>query len=258
MHKSPIKEPLSRTHWTFIGFYPEAPLHSMATKGSNIMQQKPYNQCTKNQPKKPRSVPSIGQPNSYQLFLHHINTSLPLAERLFYCIKNWLQMTLDPWIHRVLQEYQIKWTRIPIQLYPTITSVTSRETFQLVAAKVENLLQKQTVVVTTPCKDQFISCLFSGREKDGSYIPVINLKPLNTFVQKKHFKTESVSMTKDLLQPGDWMCFLDFKDPYLTVPITMKHREYLCFVWDGKILEFTCLSFGLYSAPWVFTKLLIQ
>ena len=65
----------------------------------------------------------------------------------------------------MVQDYQIEWTRIPLQVVPAITSVTSKENFQLMNAEVENLLLKQAVVVVPPCQDQFISRLFSSREK---------------------------------------------------------------------------------------------
>jgi len=111
--------------------------------------------------------------------------------------------------------------------------------------------------VVPPQADQFISRLFLVEKKDkSSFRPVINLKPLNTFIQKEHFKMEGASMIKDLLQQGDWMCSLDLKDAYLAVPIAKEHRKYLRFLWSGRIFEFTCLPFGLCSAPRVFTKLL--
>ena len=122
--------------------------------------------------------------------------------------------------------------------------------------EVKSLLQKQAVTIVPPCRDQFISRLFLVRKKDGSYRPVINLKPLNAFIQKSHFKMEGVSMIKDVLQPGDWMCSLDLKDAYLSVSITKEHQRYLRFLWEGRIFEFTCLPFGLCSAPRTFTKLL--
>jgi len=102
-----------------------------------------------------------------------------------------------------------------------------------------------------------ISRLFLVEKKDKSpFRPVINLKPLNTFIQKEHFKMEGASMIKDLLQSGDWMCSLDLKDAYLTVQIAKEYHKYLRFLWNGRIFEFTCLSFGLCSAPHVFMKLL--
>ena len=120
----------------------------------------------------------------------------------------------------------------------------------------ENLLLKQAVVVVPPCQDQFISRLFLVEKKDGSFRPVVNLKPLNGFIQKEHLKMEGASMIKDLLQPGDWMCSLDLKDAYLTVPIAKEHCKYLCILWDGKVFKFTCLPFVFCSTLRVFTKLL--
>ena len=107
------------------------------------------------------------------------------------------------------------------------------------------------------CIDQFISQLFLVEKKEkSSFIPVINFKPLNTFIQKEHFKMDGAGTIKDLLQPRDWICSLDLKDGYLAVPIAKEHCKYLCFLWNGRIFEFTCLPFGLCSAPRVFTKLL--
>jgi len=48
------------------------------------------------------------------------------------------------------------------------------------------------------------------------------------------------------------MCTLDLKDAYLSVAIVQEPG----FMWNGRILEFTCLPFGLCSAPRTFTKLL--
>jgi len=122
--------------------------------------------------------------------------------------------------------------------------------------EVQGLLVKPAIVVVPPCKDQFISRLFLVQKKDGSHRPMINLKPLNGFVQKQHFKMEGSSMVKDLLQPGDWMCYLNLKDAYHSVSIAKEHRKYLRFIWNGQIFEFTCLPFGLSSAARTFTKLL--
>jgi len=156
----------------------------------------------------------------------------------------------------VVRGYQIEWIREPFQIVPAITTVRSVDASQLVEEEVQDLLVRRAVVMAPPCEDQFVSCLFLVQKKDGSHRPVINLKPLNGFVQKQHFKMEGSRMVKDLLQPGDWMCSLDLKDAYHSVSIAKEHRKYLRFIWNGKIYEFTCLPFGLSSAPQTFTKLL--
>ena len=67
---------------------------------------------------------------------------------------------------------------------------------------------------------------------------------------------EGIHNVKDLLQPGDWLAKVDLKDACFTIPIHALHRQYLRFIFQGKAYQFTCLPFGLSSAPWVFTKTL--
>jgi len=67
---------------------------------------------------------------------------------------------------------------------------------------------------------------------------------------------EGSEMIKDLLRKEDWMCTLDLKDAYLSVAIVQEHQRFLRFMRSGNIIEFTCLPFGLGSAPRTFTKLL--
>ena len=67
---------------------------------------------------------------------------------------------------------------------------------------------------------------------------------------------EGIHTLRDLLRPGDWLGKIDLKDAYLVIPIHQTHRDYLRFQFLGKTYHFTCLPFGLSSAPWVFTKTL--
>lgn len=102
----------------------------------------------------------------------------------------------------------------------------------------------------------FVSNVFLVPKKDGGWRPIINLKSLNNFVASEHFKMEDIRVIKDILQPKDYLAKLDLKDAYFAVPIAVEDRKFLQFEWAGKIFEFTCLPFGLASAPRTFTKLL--
>ena len=46
-------------------------------------------------------------------------------------------------------------------------------------------------------------------EKTGDLRPVINLKPLNQFVQKNHFKMENIQMPMNSVSLGDYIVSLD-------------------------------------------------
>ena len=103
---------------------------------------------------------------------------------------------------------------------------------------------------------QFISNMFLVPKKGGQFRPVINLKALNQFVRPQNFKMEGIQMLKDLFRPGDWLAMVDMKDAYFTIPIHHNHRAFIRFQHKDRVLQFTCLPFGLSSAPWVFTKTL--
>ena len=107
----------------------------------------------------------------------------------------------------------------------------------------------------SPCDNEFISKVFLVPKKTGDFRSVINLKPLNQFVEKIHFKMENIHMALNCISPGDFMVSVDLKDAYFSVPIFQPHRRYLRFLWNFKRYEFTCLPFSYSLAPRVFTKI---
>lgn len=85
---------------------------------------------------------------------------------------------------------------------------------------------------------------------------VLNLKPLNDFIDTKHFKMEDLRTITKILSHGSYMATIDLKDAYYLVPMHQNSKKFLRFMWEKKIFEFQCLPFGLCTAPWVFTKLM--
>ena len=105
--------------------------------------------------------------------------------------------------------------------------------------------------------DQFLSNILLVKKKDGVNRPCINLKALNKFIiQYKHFKMEGLHCLKYLLEKKDFLCKIDLKDSYFSVPLCMSSRKFVRFVWSGNLYEFLCLCFGLGPALRIFSKLL--
>ncbi|KAM8971965.1 sodium-coupled neutral amino acid symporter 1-like [Pelodytes ibericus] len=127
---------------------------------------------------------------------------------------------------------------------------------QMIDAEVRVMLEKGAICPVLDQPTAFISNIFILPKKGGGSRLVINLRNLNMFVSYHHFKMEGIHCLRDLLLSGDWMVKLDLQDAYLTVPIAREHQDWLQFRWDHQTWRFTCLSFGLSSAPWCFTKLL--
>ena len=145
---------------------------------------------------------------------------------------------------------------MPFQIVcPNPISFSDSESL-LIDSEIQAMLDKGAIVKVPHSKDEFLSTLFLVPKKSGDFRPVINLKPLNHFVQKIHFKMESIHTALSNITVGDLMVSLDLKDAYFSIPIFPPHRKYLRFVWRHSCFEFTCLPFGYSLAPRVFTKVL--
>ncbi|KAJ8976566.1 hypothetical protein NQ317_016360 [Molorchus minor] len=67
---------------------------------------------------------------------------------------------------------------------------------------------------------------------------------------------EDARTASKLIRPGNFAATLDLKDAYYSLPILKDHRKYLRFCFRNTLYEFTCLPFGLASAPYTFSKLM--
>ena len=67
---------------------------------------------------------------------------------------------------------------------------------------------------------------------------------------------ENVKLVKDIMQGNDLLTSLDLKDAYFSIPMCSDHHNYLTFSWENVYYAFTCLPFGLSSAPRIFTKVM--
>lgn len=69
---------------------------------------------------------------------------------------------------------------------------------------------------------------FRGKEtsttKSGGHYP-INLKHLNKLSLYQHFKMEGLNSLKNTLLKRNYMCKLDLKDAYFTVPLHIDSRQ---------------------------------
>lgn len=177
------------------------------------------------------------------------------AGRISRFLPAWALLTKDRWVlETVASGLTIDFLTPPIQSTIPPNATMNKVQRALVDQSIVELLAKGAVVETAD--PGFISSIFLIPKKSGAWRPIINLKSLNSFVSKSHFKMEGVVTVRHSVRRGDWLAKLDLQDAYFSVPILPAHTNFLQFRWRGKTYKFLCLPFGLNVAPWAFTKLL--
>ena len=60
-----------------------------------------------------------------------------------------------------------------------------------------------------------------------------------------------------IVNKDNYMASVDLQHTYYLVKIAEEQqRRYLCFKWQGKVYQFTCLPNGISEGPRLFTKLM--
>ena len=92
--------------------------------------------------------------------------------------------------------------------------------------------------------------------KKGSdhYRFILDLRKINDGIQADSFKMESIQKVMKFIREGMWACKIDLKKGYFHVPIRKEHQHLLGFKFEN-LYHFTCLPFGLSTAPRTFTKI---
>ena len=169
----------------------------------------------------------------------------------------WESLTNDPVILDAIKHHHIEFEAE----YPTQTVQPNKINFSaaeimIIDAEIAKLVSKEVLQVTNCVPGGFISNIFIRPKKDGAFRMILNLKPLNKFVDYHHFKMDTFRTALKLIRPGCFMASVDLKDAYYSIPIAEEDRKLLMFQWKGKYYQFTCLPNGLSSAPRIFTKIL--
>lgn len=169
----------------------------------------------------------------------------------------WESLTNDPVILDAIKHHHIECEAE----YPTQTVQPNKINFSaaeimIIDAEIAKLVSKEVLQVTNHVPDGFVSNIFIRPKKDGAFRMILNLKPLNKFVDYHHFKMDTFRTALKLIRPGCFMASVDLKDAYYSIPIAEEDRKLLMFQWKGKYYQFTCLPNGLSSSPRIFTKIL--
>jgi hypothetical protein len=178
--------------------------------------------------------------------------------RLLHFASFWKRAVSDAWVlDLITYGHSIEFTSKP-RLSSNVrwTRLQDTKKARVLDEEIVALLQKDAIEEVDPLSLGYYSTFFVVPKRDGGFRPILNLKPLNQFVQYQKFRMETHIQVLQYLRRGDWLASLDLKDAYLHIPILPAHRPYLRFAFRSRVYQFKVLPFGLSSAPRVFTSVL--
>ena len=115
----------------------------------------------------------------------------------------WESLTNDPFILDAIKHHHIQYEAE----YPTQTVQPNKINFSAaeimtVDAEIAKLITKEVLQVTNRVPDGFISNIFIRPKKDRAFRRILNLKPLNKFVDYHHIKMDTFRTALKLIRPG--------------------------------------------------------
>ena len=187
-----------------------------------------------------------------------LRQEIPVGGRLIYFIDQWEKITDDQWVLSILKSgYLLEFRKVP-KFYGIKETTCSGQDVPIYQNAISNLLEKQVIepVLIQNKNTGFYSTLFIIPKKNGKLRPVTNLRPLNKYLLKKHFKMDTLQKVINLVKKGDWAISIDLTDAYLHIPVHVSHRKFLRFHIKGQSYQWKAMCVGPTSAPRVYTKIM--
>ena len=181
-----------------------------------------------------------------------------VGARLMHFVGQWEEISVDTYILEVVRSgYCLEFKELPPPTGVIHTSMPgSIEKVCVIEKEILTLLQKNAIEKVPENEKSlgFYSTIFLTKKKSGGLRPILNLSNLNLYLQRFHFRMETLRSIIKSLQQGEWTIALDLTDAYFHVPIRPSHRRYLRFCFNGQCYQYRALPFGLSTAPRLFTK----
>ena len=135
--------------------------------------------------------------------------------------QNWFKLTYDKWIRNTICGYAVELDEIPVQHSPPKPIQFSYEDNKLISEEIDRFLKCNiSERVNEADEEEYFSNIFFRAKKDDRIRIILNLKSLNkNYLNKVHFKMETLQSAIDAMRKNCWFCSCDLSEAFYSIPI---------------------------------------
>ena len=122
--------------------------------------------------------------------------------------------------------------------------------------KIQQLIDTSCVEKLSSVKPNgWVSNIFLWPKKDGSFRLILNLKPLNRFIEYRKFKMPSIRTVVQMIKKNSKFLSIDLKDTYAHGRVCDLDLPKLQFIFEGQTYMYKVLPNGIAVGPHYFVQM---
>ena len=135
--------------------------------------------------------------------------------KIRYSLSKWKAITNDKHVLNIVCGKVIPFETTPYQVsIPAEIPVSDK---QAISTLVDDFVEREIIEPTSYDSNNFYSTIFPRAKSSGEIRFLANMKPLNRFIQKQHFKMESIHDVINAIQPNCYFAKIDLKNAFFTI-----------------------------------------
>ena len=176
---------------------------------------------------------------------------------LFKFFDQWRSITSNRFVHNMVWGHHLQLRSHPPLFcdFQCFNVKVAAAHYPVIQREVDVLLAKGVIKPSSGGAGFYSSLFVVPKHTGGGLWPILNLKHFNCYMHIPSFKMPMLKHVWHLIQHDDYAFSIDLQDAYLHILIVKYHCHFLCFVWHNVPYQWKVLSFGLATAPRVFTSL---
>ena len=175
--------------------------------------------------------------------------TLSTAGNLSRYFSKWEQITSDKFVIPIIKNgYKFQFLKRP-KLFDHKTHTLSPEKFYLIKSEIGKLQNCGAISKVHPFPDHYVSRVFIRKKANGQDRMIIDLKTLNKYIVKVHFRMEDRQFLKKMISENDYLVSIDLNGIGFSVPIHPSCFKFATFEFKNQRFHYNVLPFGLSSVP---------